>query len=80
MSTRMGMADGRCFTIHTSAQLYNDYVMTKNGIKYEDNYSYRKLLQSKGPALLTELQAPSQTSKNGCATCDAPLMSVPNIY
>ena len=79
MSSRMGMADGRCFTIHTSAQLYNDYLMTKNGITYEDNYSYRKLLQTKGPALLTDMQA-KQSGKNGCAQCDTPLMSVPNIY
>ena len=79
MSTRMGMADGRCFTIHTSAQLYNDYIMTQNGIKYEDNYSFRKLLQSKGPELLTSMSAKEQ-SPNGCASCNAPLMSVPNIY
>lgn len=78
MSTRMGMADGRCFTIHTSAQLFNDYVMTKNGISYEDNYSYRKLLQAKGPALLEEFQA--KKNENGCAQCDAPIKSVPNIY
>ncbi len=78
MSTRMGMADGRCFTIHTSAQLFNDYIMTKNGISYEDNYSYRKLLQSKGPALLEEFQAKKNGS--GCAQCDAPIKSVPNIY
>ncbi len=80
MSSRMGMADGRCFTIHTSAQLYNDYVMQQNGIKYEDNYSFRKLLQSKGPALLTDLKSDQVQSPNGCVQCNAPLMSVPNIY
>ena len=74
------MADGRCFTIHTSAQLYNDYVMQQNGIKYEDNYSFRKLLQSKGPALLTDLKSDQAQSPNGCAQCNAPLMSVPGIY
>jgi len=27
MSQRLGMADGRCFTVNTSAQLFNNYVM-----------------------------------------------------
>ena len=49
MSQRLGMADGRCFTINNSSMLYNDYLMTQNGIKFEDNYSFRKLLQEKGP-------------------------------
>ncbi len=48
----MGMADGRCFTINTSSQLLNDYVMQQNKIAYEDNYAYRQLLQQKGPELL----------------------------
>ena len=45
MSQRLGMADGRCFTINSSAQLFNNYVMKQNGITFEDNYSYRQLLQ-----------------------------------
>ena len=53
--------------------------MTQNGIKYEDNYSFRKLLQSKGPELLNDMGA-KQQSPNGCASCLAPLMSLPNIY
>ena len=52
MSQRLGMADGRCFTINNSSMLYNDFLMTQNGIKFEDNYSYRKLLQEKGPELV----------------------------
>lgn len=52
MSQRIGMADGRCFTINNSSMLYNDFIMSKNGIKYEDNYSFRKLLQEKGTAVL----------------------------
>ena len=51
MSQRLGMADGRCFTVNSSSQLYNNYLMKTNGVSYEDNYSYRKLLQTKGPAL-----------------------------
>ena len=37
MSQRLGMADGRCFTIHSSAQLTNNYLMEQNGISFEDN-------------------------------------------
>ena len=29
MSQRLGMADGRCFTVNSSSQLYNNYVMNK---------------------------------------------------
>ena len=57
MSQRLGMADGRCYTINTSSQLYTNYIMKENGIKYEDNYSFRKLLQEKGPELLKPSQA-----------------------
>ena len=32
MSQRLGMADGRCFTINNSSMLYNDFLMTQNGI------------------------------------------------
>ena len=56
MSQRLGMADGRCFTMNSSAQLFNNYVMKQNGISFEDNYSYRKLLQSQGPQLLSKVQ------------------------
>ena len=54
MSQRLGMADGRCFTINNSSMLYNDFLMTQNGIKFEDNYSFRKLLQEKGPDVITK--------------------------
>jgi hypothetical protein len=71
----MGMADGRCFTINTSSQLLNDYVMQQNKIAYEDNYAYRQLLQRKGPELLT-----NDTQVSGCNLCHKPLLQVPNIY
>ena len=48
MSQRLGMADGRCFTVNTSNQLLNNYLMKTNGISFEDNYSFRKMLQQKG--------------------------------
>jgi hypothetical protein len=75
MSQRLGMADGRCFTVASSAQLYNNYLMNKNGISYEDNYSFRKLLQSKGPQLFNDKQ-----SKTKCASCDNPMVDTRNIY
>ena len=72
------MADGRCFTVNTSAQLFNNYMMKQNGISFEDNYSYRQLLQKQGPQLMTQVQ--EQQGKGICNTCDKPLLKVPNIY
>ena len=78
MSQRLGMADGRCFTVNTSAQLFNNYMMKQNGISFEDNYSYRQLLQKQGPQLMTQVQA--EQGKGNCNTCDKPLLKVPNMY
>ena len=78
MSQRLGMADGRCFTINSSNQLLNNYLMNKNGITYEDNYSYRKLLQSKGPEVLKPVQDIQGTSK--CSSCDKALLGMSDIY
>tara|TARA_R110002153_G_scaffold73871_9_gene192576 strand:- start:946 stop:1194 length:249 start_codon:yes stop_codon:yes gene_type:complete len=82
MSQRLGMADGRCFTISTSSQLLNDYVMNSNGVALADNYSYRKLLQQKGPQLVDEIQAMQQSGGRAphCQSCDKPLLKVPNTY
>jgi hypothetical protein len=49
MSTRLGMGGDRCFNIYESSRIYNDIVMNKQNIAVEDNYSYRKYLQEKGP-------------------------------
>ncbi len=49
MSTRLGMGADRCFNVYTSSRLYNDFIMERQGIKYEDNSAYRKYLQEKGP-------------------------------
>ena len=67
MSQRLGMADGRCFTLNTSAQLTNNYIMKKNGISFEDNYSYRQLLQKQGPELLNGMK---ESSRDQCDQCD----------
>ena len=78
MSQRLGMADGRCFTINSSAQLLNNYVMQKNGMTFEDNYSYRKLLQKSGPELLSKVQ--EEQGKANCNNCDKPLLDTSKIY
>ena len=87
MSQRLGMADGRCFTIGTSSRLLNDYVMNSNGIQYQDNYRYRQLLQSQGPTIVNAIQAQQVNDSqrpnnfvNQCNTCNKPLLKVPNIY
>ena len=66
MSQRLGMADGRCFTIHSSAQLTNNYLMEQNGISFEDNYSFRQALQKQGPEFLNKLQ---EQSRDKCHQC-----------
>ena len=73
MSQRLGMADGRCFTINTSSQLLNNYVMQQNGIMFEDNYSYRQLIQKAGPELLNKVTEQDNS-------CNKPLLKVPGIY
>ena len=78
MSQRLGMADGRCFTIHSSAQLVNNYIMKQNGIAFEDNYRYRQLLQSSGPELLKKVQDFQGTDQ--CGQCHKPLLNVADIY
>ena len=82
----MGMADGRCFTVSTSSQLFNDYVMQQNGISYADNYSYRQFLQQGGPDLMKRIQDMQDVgqikrqSNNLCNTCDMPLLNVSKTY
>lgn len=49
MSTRLGMGDGRCITMYDSTRLFNDMIMKQQGISYEDNLTYRRYLQEKGP-------------------------------
>ena len=75
MSERLGMADGRCFTINTASTLFNDHLMKTNGIQFQDNYSFRKLLQSQGPALLDDY-----VSKEKCPKCNRALLQVRNTY
>ena len=88
MSQRLGMADGRCFTINTASRLINDYIMTQNNIPYQDNYRYRQLLQQVGPAIIAPIEnnqqvgppQPATNFINQCQTCNVPLLKVNNIY
>ena len=75
MSERLGMADGRCFTVHSASTLFNDYVMNQNKIIPQDNYSFRKLLQKEGPRLLDPLNR-----KGDCITCNEPYLKINNTY
>ena len=75
MSERFGMSDGRCFTIHTASTLLNDKVMEQNNIIPQDNYSFRKLLQKQGPALVQKIN-----NDTGCGVCNEPLLKVKNTY
>ena len=59
MSQRLGMADGRSFTINNSSKLYDNFIKTQNGIKFEDNYSFRKLLQD---PLFIRISLPKMTA------------------
>ena len=88
MSQRLGMADGRCLSIHTSPRLLNDYIMNQNGIQLQDNYAYRRYLQQMGPDALRIIQGqqrsgpPQQQSNfiNRCQSCNEPLLKVPDTY
>lgn len=86
MSTRLGMADGRCFTISTASTLFNDYVMESNKIPLVDNYRYRRLLQKEGPAVIERVVNAAQPFGNNmrgsplCVECNTPLLKVPKTF
>ena len=75
----MGMADGRCFTVSTSSRLLNDYIMDSYGIDYADNYTYRQIIQQKGPAILNDITS-NQKIEECKAMCHEPLLKVPDTY
>jgi len=89
MSQRLGMADGRCFSLHTSSLLLNDHIMKTNGIEYQNNYAYRHLLQQMGPRVISNIEAIQSSNQvranninfvNQCQSCNVPLLKVPNTY
>jgi hypothetical protein len=80
MSQRLGMQDGRCFTIYTANNLVNDYIMEQAGIPLPFNYEYRQYLQQQGPSVITKIQDLQQVgnvpknSFNRCMSCDRALL------
>ena len=52
--------------------------MQQNGIVFEDNYSYRQLLQKSGPEIINQIQSKQDTQP--CNTCDKPLLNMSKIY
>ncbi len=86
MSTRLGMSDGRCFTISTASGLFNDYVMEQNKIPLVDNYRYRQLIQKMGPDVIDRVVGAAQPFGNNmrgsplCVECDTPLLKVPHTF
>jgi len=83
MSQRLGMADGRAFTICTSSGLLNDEIMKRNGIAYPLNYQYRQLIARMGPSLLSPIFSQQKVgpvpanSVTRCFSADVPLLKVP---
>lgn len=47
------MADSRC-TNYTSSRIFNDEVIKKLGLSYDDNLDYRRLLQLSDPSAIFE--------------------------
>lgn len=75
----MGMADGRAYTISTSSQLFNNYLMRESRIPLENNYAYRQLLQKQGPSLINNVTAKVQGDTQ-CNEFHTPLVKVKGHY
>ena len=56
MSQRLGMADGRCFTINSSAQLTNNYLMEQNGISFRTTTLSVRRSKSRVPSSSTSFK------------------------
>jgi len=75
----LGMADGRAYTISTSSQLFNNYLMRESRIPLENNYAYRQLLQKQGPSLINNVTAKVQGDTQ-CNEFHTPLVKVKGHY
>tara|TARA_B100000683_G_scaffold1198_1_gene1366 strand:+ start:1006 stop:1227 length:222 start_codon:yes stop_codon:yes gene_type:complete len=73
------MADGRAYTISTSSQLFNNYLMRESRIPLENNYAYRQLLQKQGPSLINNVTAKVQGDTQ-CNEFHTPLVKVKGHY
>ena len=80
MSQRLGMQDGRCFTVYSSANILNDYVMEQAGIPLNFNYQYRQYLQQQGPEVMQKVQSLQKVGNstkggfNQCMSCNLALL------
>jgi len=79
MSQRLGMADGRAYTVATSSKLFNNYLMRENRIPLEDNYAYRQMLQKKGPTIYDDVAKKVQ-GDDPCNEFHTPLVKVKGHY
>lgn len=59
MSTRLGMADGRCFTTNLPNSFLNDSIAKQLGINIQDGHAYRKFLQDNADTLIQQFSNPS---------------------
>ena len=53
--------------------------MKQNNITYEDNYSYRQLLQKSGPELFDKIRSDTQ-GVGPCTNCNKPMVDTSKIY
>lgn len=57
MSSRIGMADGRCFTTNVPSTILNDSIANQLNVK--TGHEYRKFLQDNADMILYEFNKPS---------------------
>lgn len=63
MSTRYGMADGRCFTSVVSTNLITSQLAKQANLSPTDSHGLREYLQKAGPDALKSILEPSQCLK-----------------
>ena len=74
------MQDGRCFTVYSSANILNDYIMEEAGIPLNFNYQYRQYLQKQGPEVMAKVQGLQKVGNitsggfNQCMSCNKALL------
>jgi hypothetical protein len=60
MSTRLGMADERCFTTYIPNCYLNDSIARQVGVNIQDGHAYRKFLQENTDTLIAQFSIPSK--------------------
>ena len=64
MSQRLGMADGRCFTINYSNELLTEMIAKNAGLNILDSYKVRQFFQNKDDIVEPYLQKGSCGIRN----------------